>query len=146
MGAYDGMNIGKKIAMLRDRVGNISQTDLGERLGVSQAQVSLWERGANAPKLAHALAMARLFGVPLDYLADDDLDDPPGPPMTAEEAYVLRVFRNAGVSADEAARRIIAPAPSGQLSPMAPRELSADGSRPAPAASSIGGRAGPRRG
>lgn len=66
------------------RVGaNLSQEDLAEALDalgaeVSDGTISNWETGRHAPNLKEAVALAKFFGVSLDYLAFDELgnDEP----------------------------------------------------------------------
>lgn len=45
-----------------------SLEEVGRCLGVSQRLVSQWELGQATPSLAHALALARVLGVPADTL------------------------------------------------------------------------------
>ncbi len=48
---------------------NISQATLAKELGVARAAISFWENGVNEPKLSYLIAIAKYFGVTLDYLA-----------------------------------------------------------------------------
>lgn len=66
------MTIGDKIKMQRKRLG-LTQTELGERLGVKTNAVSKWEcnRVEDIPT-SKIKAMAALFDVPPSYLIDDD--------------------------------------------------------------------------
>lgn len=45
-----------------------SLEEMGRRLGVSHRLVSMWELGQATPRLGHALALARVLGVPVDDL------------------------------------------------------------------------------
>lgn len=66
------MTVGEKIKMHRKRLG-LTQTELGEKLGVKTNAVSKWECGRveGIPR-TKIKAMALLFDVPASYLIDDD--------------------------------------------------------------------------
>lgn len=72
-----------------------SQDDLAGRLGVSQNLVSRWARGASVPDLRQARSLADLFGVGVDYLADDRRDEP-WPAATDWDAKILEIIRAIG--------------------------------------------------
>lgn len=59
--------IGNKIAELR-RENNLSQKNLGEKLGVSQDTVSLWEKGKSLPATEYVIEIAQLFQLSTDEL------------------------------------------------------------------------------
>ena len=65
------MKIGQKIKECRKTMG-LTQTELGEMLGVQKNAVSKWECGRveDIPR-AKIKAMANIFGVPTSYLIDD---------------------------------------------------------------------------
>ena len=66
------MNMGSKIKMLRKSLG-MTQTELGERVGVKKNAVSKWECGRVEGIPASTLkTLASLFNVPVSYLVDDD--------------------------------------------------------------------------
>lgn len=66
------MTIGDKIKAKRKELG-LTQTELGERLGVQKNAVSKWECGRVTDIPAGKIkAMADLFGVTPSYLIDDD--------------------------------------------------------------------------
>lgn len=90
-----------------------SQERLAKELDVSQGLVSSWSRGKGLPGLPHALKLARIFGVSLDYLADDALDDPgattstpAGVDLRPDEWYIVRAARAFGLAYEEAVRRL----------------------------------------
>lgn len=65
------MSIGDKIKYNRIRLG-LTQTQLGERLGVKKNAVSKWECGrVDDIPTSKLKTMASLFGVPVSYLIDD---------------------------------------------------------------------------
>ena len=55
------MTLGQRISLYRKKL-NISQEELGARLGVSRQAVSKWESGASDPSTANLIALAKLFG------------------------------------------------------------------------------------
>ena len=66
------MTIGQKIKSLRKQ-HHMTQTELGERLGVKKNAVSKWETGrVEDIPAAKIKAMAGLFDVPASYLIDND--------------------------------------------------------------------------
>lgn len=68
------MTTGEKIKLLRKDAG-LTQTELGEKLGVQKNAVSKWECGRvdDIPS-SKIKAMAKLFGVRPSYLIDEDSD------------------------------------------------------------------------
>ena len=63
----DHIHIARNIARLRRKMG-LTQTELSERLYVSNKTVSKWERGAGYPEIPQLVRLADLFGVTLDSL------------------------------------------------------------------------------
>lgn len=68
------MTVGEKIKTLRKQQG-LTQTELGEKLGVQKNAVSKWETGRvdDIPG-SKIRSMATLFGVSPSYLIDDEED------------------------------------------------------------------------
>lgn len=62
------MRIGERIRYLRQQ-REWTQTDLAERIGVLQKQVSAYERGIHIPSTEILLKLGEVFGVTLDSLA-----------------------------------------------------------------------------
>ena len=58
---------GKNLQALR-LSENLSQRELGNRLGVCNQTVSFWESGRHEPDLDTLLKIAELFQVTVDYL------------------------------------------------------------------------------
>ena len=68
------MTMGQKIKFHRKKIG-LTQTELGERLGVEKNAVSKWECGrVESISASKIRTMAQLFGVTFSYLIDDDVD------------------------------------------------------------------------
>lgn len=66
------MGVGDKIKNLRKAMG-LTQTELGERVGVKKNAVSKWECGRVEDIPTSTLkALAALFDVPTSYLIDDE--------------------------------------------------------------------------
>ncbi len=64
------------------KLHELSQEQVGERLGVSRQAVSKWETGETAPDIHNCVALARLYDVSVDDLvnydnADSDMVVPP---------------------------------------------------------------------
>lgn len=81
------MTMGQKIKYHRKRIG-LTQTELGERLGVEKNAVSKWECGrVESISASKIRTMAQLFGVTFSYLIDDDVD--PDGAATAQKRIPL---------------------------------------------------------
>ncbi len=66
------MTVGEKIKNLRKSLG-LTQTELGQRVGVQKNAVSKWECGRVEDIPTSTIKqLASLFGVPASYLIDDD--------------------------------------------------------------------------
>lgn len=65
--------ISDKLFALRRRTG-MSQQEVAAAIGVSRQTVSNWEQNQGAPALDKAAELARLYGVSLDDLANDEVD------------------------------------------------------------------------
>ena len=96
MRTYSGMEFRAKLAKLRQERG-LSQGDLGTAVGLHQSRISKWEKGDGEPSMKQAARLAITLRVPLDYLADDAIDEPPAPALTADEAILLWMARKLGV-------------------------------------------------
>lgn len=71
--------LAEKLLQIRNALG-LSQTDMLKRLGFEKMfdykRISEFELGKNEPPLAVLLSYARVAGVCVDLLIDDDLDLP----------------------------------------------------------------------
>lgn len=80
-------HVGQRIRMRRTLLG-LSQSQLGEALGLTFQQVQKYERGANRIGASRLYAIAELLGVEVSYFFDD-LPDEPGvtlpPVLTGHE-------------------------------------------------------------
>lgn len=70
------MSVGDKIKSLRKAMG-LTQTELGDRVGVKKNAVSKWECGRVEDIPTSTIkALANLFDVPPSYLIDDENAEP----------------------------------------------------------------------
>ena len=62
-----------KFKECREKAG-LSQREVGDRLGISDSAVCLWEReeGGSRPRASMLPAIAKLYGVTVDELLSDD--------------------------------------------------------------------------
>ena len=58
--------ISNRVRTLRFLNGEMSQTDLGSRIGVTRQTIAAIEAGKYSPSLEAAFRIADVFGVPLD--------------------------------------------------------------------------------
>lgn len=62
-----------KLTSLREQNG-LSQTELAERVHVTRQAVSRWECGKSSPSNETLNALAKLYGVPLSFLLDNEAE------------------------------------------------------------------------
>ncbi len=67
--------ISKNIISLRQMSG-MTQSELAEKINYSDKAVSKWERGESLPDIAVLKNIALLFGVSLDWLTEEEHDEP----------------------------------------------------------------------
>jgi transcriptional regulator with XRE-family HTH domain len=91
------MVIVEKIRRLAKRKG-WSQGEFAALAGMRSNRISKWANDEGEPTLKQGLAMARLLGVPLEYLADDEAPDP-GTPEALRELEVWRIVKAIGPEA-----------------------------------------------
>ncbi len=98
------MTTGQKIKILRKKHG-LTQTELGERLGVQKNAVSKWECGRVVDIPAGKIrAMAEMFDVPTSYLVDEDavyVSPNDGRVQVSEEDIKFALFGGDGEITDE---------------------------------------------
>lgn len=116
----------KLILVIQD--SGLSQARISRDAELHPSALSDMTAGKRRPYMDQALKLARALKVPLEYLADDSLDEPPEPQLTDDDAFVIRAVRAMGISADEAVRRIYAGALKPELVSNGGREERAYGS------------------
>ena len=72
----DQLKVGKLIAKLRQE-RNLTQTELGEKLGVSYKAVSKWERGINMPDVSLFKPLCKILGISVNELVEGEIVDKP---------------------------------------------------------------------
>ena len=65
------MSLAEKLVILRKQKG-LTQMDLAEQLNVSRQAISRWEVGAAVPSTDNLKVLSDLYGVPVDYLLNDN--------------------------------------------------------------------------
>ena len=68
---YDG--VGKIIRALREKK-NLTQTELAEKIGVTDKAVSKWERGMGCPEVSLITELSRVFEVDMQDLLSGELN------------------------------------------------------------------------
>lgn len=89
--------VGRQIAALRKAKG-ITQSELGERIGVSFQAVSKWERGETLPDTAILPDLAKILETTVDYilLGSERIVEYKGKFTVADMKNGLNCIRNAG--------------------------------------------------
>lgn len=78
------MKLHEKLYQLRKEKG-FTQAELAERLEVSRQSVSNWEVGTTTPSTKRLRDLSQLYGVPLDYLLDENSLEKQGESQLKEE-------------------------------------------------------------
>lgn len=63
----------KKIAELR-KERNLSQSELAEKIGVSQQTISKYEKGIREPDISTLLSLSKIFNVSIDFLLENNVN------------------------------------------------------------------------
>ena len=86
----------------------LDQTELAARVNLTKSSMSRILSGAQMPKLDKAYELAKVLGVSLDYLVDDELEVAPSGQwilVTEDELTILKLVRRLG--ADPALDRLL---------------------------------------
>ncbi len=89
---YGNMKASEKIARLAK-----NKSELGRAAGIAQPEMHKIVRGERRLYLDVALRIARALQVPLEYLADDAIEEIPRPAISDDEAELLKIARRLGV-------------------------------------------------
>lgn len=69
------LDIGSSLRYQREQAG-LSQTELSRAVGISQQNISRWEKGIHVPTIADCIRLANYYGITLDdlvgYAAEDN--------------------------------------------------------------------------
>lgn len=68
---FSMIETGRRIGQLRKN-SNFTQMELADLMGVSYQAVSSWERGLTMPDISKLPDLARIFGVKIDELFNDN--------------------------------------------------------------------------
>lgn len=99
------MNFSEKLTCAI-QLHRLTQEELAQATGLSQSTVSQLSNAKQRPYLDQAFKLARILGLSLEFLADDELDrEPVG--LSEDERYLLRTFRNSTLTADQAVTALI---------------------------------------
>ena len=99
------MALREKLIVLRDKAG-ISQMSLAHQLDVSRQAVSRWESGDTTPSMDKLKALAKIYGVSLDWLcSDSDMADEK--PIEVVSPLEENETKNTTVSAKDKRKRKI---------------------------------------
>ena len=72
-------SLSNRIRVLRFLNGEMSQAELGQRIGVTRQTIAAIEAGKYSPSLEAAFRIAHVFNVPLDEVFQWDAGAAPGP-------------------------------------------------------------------
>lgn len=113
--SYDVMKFSEKLYNLIQLRG-MTQGAVARRAGLAPSAITDMTAGVRRPYMDQALKIAKVLDVPLDYLADDDLDEMPEQ-LPDDEAHVLRVYKNlkrtGALDEDQAVTGLVALAQTG---------------------------------
>jgi transcriptional regulator with XRE-family HTH domain len=109
-----------KIERLIEERG-LTQTAVEGMAGLAGNRISRWKGGMGEPTARQALRMARILGVSIEYLVNDEVDDPgSASELSDEERFVLDAMRDYGLSSAEAVRGLAIVAERKALKPTQP--------------------------
>lgn len=100
-----------KIVMLAEARG-WDQGELESRAGLARGRISKWKADQGEPSAKQALRMARLLNVSMEFLADDDLDEPVPVPSIAladDERAIIDLYHDLELDKREAVKRLATP-------------------------------------
>lgn len=93
---YGVMELAKKLNKLLSH-RRMSKRELARAAKVAPGTVQNACNGKDM-WLSNAIRVARVLGVPLDYLADEAQDDPPAPAISADQSQMLEVLESIGIT------------------------------------------------
>jgi transcriptional regulator with XRE-family HTH domain len=95
---------GDKLKEARDILG-LSQAVLGEKVGVSQRSITAYETGSATPRGKTVRRLANALNVSLDYLLNDDINDPKS--GMEIDPYLENIRKDYGPNGEEEARALL---------------------------------------
>ncbi|MCI9167975.1 MAG: helix-turn-helix transcriptional regulator [Dorea sp.] len=105
------MNFADKLKKLR-KMNSMTQEEVAQRLGLSRSTIAGYESGIKGrqPSREGLAAFAKLYGVTLDYLVNDEIiniDISPCSSLSKDEERLLNDYRNLSLAARELVREQI---------------------------------------
>lgn len=97
-------NFAQKVKETREEIG-LSQGALAKKVGISQRSVTAYETGTARPRGLTARKLARALNVSLDYLLNDDIDDPEN--GMEKELYLEDIYRSYGARGEKEAEALL---------------------------------------
>ncbi len=90
--------LGTKLKALADASG-VTQARIAAVADTSGTLFGRWLTGQNKPSIYQVLKLARHFGVPMEYLADDEMSAVPATPptLTPDEEWLVSEYRAARI-------------------------------------------------
>jgi transcriptional regulator with XRE-family HTH domain len=103
------MDLASKLKRLCEAKGFTNVADLARKVKVPKSSLHRWFHGEAWPRLAEGLRLARVLEVPLDYLADDEMEEVPAPArdgLDGDERFLVQMIRDLRLTRAEAVRRL----------------------------------------
>ena len=66
------IKVGNRIRLFR-KLNNLSQKELGDKLGIAFQQVQKYEKNINTPSIDKLLQIANIFNISIEKLVQDDI-------------------------------------------------------------------------
>ena len=64
-----------RLELMQKRIEHgLSQTELANKMGVSQRSISMWENGESVPRKTARIKMAMVFGLPREFFLNEEAD------------------------------------------------------------------------
>ena len=112
------MAAAKKLIRLIEQRGT-TQGEVETAVDLPQGRISKWSAGQGEPTLGQGLRLARFFGVQLEWLGDDELDELPPEQESGDFRTIVAIIGVMG--SREALRRLLVMS----VGPSGPREVAA---------------------
>lgn len=96
----------------------MTQGAVARKSGLAASAITDMTAGKRRPYMDQAFRLARVLDVPLDYLADDSIDDVMAPEVSDDERAVIDLLRALNLDKSEALRRLASPAVQVQAQPI----------------------------
>lgn len=83
-----------KTLLAARRKAQLTQQQVADRLKITRASISQWEKGLTGPSAEHALALSRIYNIPAEAIlgARKRADETPAQPPDPEQAELLAIW------------------------------------------------------